>query len=92
MATIRILELLVARLNYITRSPSTYSHSDKDGFHAHVGHWHLYRAYNGVSIERVTNEGGGTSCPIWHGFITKREAQSKLLNFMAGLDHTPSTS
>ena len=85
--SIKTLENMVARLNKMTNSPETYSHRDETGFHAHIGHWTLSQAYGGVCVERVMNEDGGVTCPIWMGHVPKREAYNRLRAFMAGLEY-----
>lgn len=78
-------------LNSITNSPATPYGKDKDGrLIAHVGNFHLSRAYGGCCIHRMHNEGGGVSTPIpgVGGHIPMRECYDKLRAFIAGIDFT----
>jgi len=85
--SIKQLEAMVARLNRLTDSPPKPYERDDDGrLRAQIGNWHISQAYGGVCVERMANEGGGVSCPIWMGHVPKREAYNRLSAFIAGLE------
>ena len=52
-----------------------------------IGHYMLGQAYGRVRLELVVNSGGGITIPegFTHGFGTKRELESQLRAFIAGL-------
>jgi len=85
--TMRHLDGLIAILNRITNSPSTYSNKRETGnFKANIGHYHLDQAYGGVRLARVVNENGGISSPISMPFGTKREAYLLIAAFIGGIE------
>lgn len=85
--TQRDLDGLINRLNRITNSPATYADKQPDGkFKANVGHYHLDRAYGGVKLARVYNEGGGITTPCSMGDETKRDAYYIIAAYIAGIE------
>ena len=85
--TTKHLEVLIARLNKLTNSPSTPYATDDDGkFHAQIGNYHLSQAYGGVCLHRMHNEGGGVTTPLSYGHITKRELYDQLYSFIKGIE------
>ena len=85
--SIKRLEAMVEHLNKITDSPSAAHTRQANGkLVANIGNWHVSQAYGGVCVERMTNESGGVSCPIWMGYIPKREAYDRLSSFIRGLE------
>jgi hypothetical protein len=79
------LEALVGWINELTNSPATsYTRTD-DKLTANIGNYHLYYAYGGVNLHRMTNEGGGVNTPLGGGTRTKRELFNQLHAFINGL-------
>jgi hypothetical protein len=79
------LEALVSWINELTNSPATsYTRTD-DKLTANIGNYHLYFAYGGVNLHRMTNEGGGVNTPLGGGTRTKRELFNQLHAFINGL-------
>jgi hypothetical protein len=79
------LEALVGWINELTGSPAT-SYTKTDGkLSANIGNYHLYYAYGGVNLHRMTNEGGGVNTPLGGGTRTKRELFNQLHAFINGL-------
>jgi len=42
-------------------------------------------AYGGYCVNRMVNENGGVSTPLWVGHILTREAYERICAFIAGL-------
>ena len=79
------LEALVGWINELTGSPAT-SYTRTDGkLTANIGNYHLYFAYGGVNLHRMSNEGGGVNTPLGGGTRTKRELFNQLHAFINGL-------
>jgi hypothetical protein len=79
------LESLVQWVNELTNSPPTsYTRTD-DKLTANIGNYHLYFAYGGVNLHRMTNTGGGVNTPLGEGTRTKRELFNQLHAFINGL-------
>jgi len=84
--TEQCLELLVKRLNVLTRSP-LMSWERIDGQNvANIGNYHLSYAYGGVSLHRMHNTGGGVEDVFSCGHIPKRELYYRISAFMAGIE------
>lgn len=80
------LEQLVEYINKLTNSPQeSYTRTDSS-FTANVGNFHLYHAYGGVNLHRMSNTGGGVSTPVGMGTRTKRELYNDLQSFIRGLE------
>jgi hypothetical protein len=80
------LEALVSWINELTGSPATsYTRNDEGKLSANIGNYHLYYAYGGVNLHRMTNEGGGVNTPLGGGTRTKRELFNQLHAFINGL-------
>jgi hypothetical protein len=75
------LQAIVDRLNRVTGMPAAPYVNGK----AQVGNYHLSHAYGGVCLHRMHNEGGGVSCPIVGGHVTKRELANLMHAYIAGL-------
>jgi hypothetical protein len=81
------LKALAARINEVTGSPmQTWSRKEDGGMVANVGNYHISFAYGGVNLERITNQGGGVSCPLGMGHGPKRALWDKMHAFLAGLE------
>ena len=82
--SITTLRALALELNCLTKSPVTYFQA---GYQAltNVGHWRIDEGHGGVCLERVTNETGGVSCPLWLGNIPKLDAYNRIRAFIAGI-------
>lgn len=85
--TIKTLELLINQINELTNSPKTSYSKKEDGFsfEANIGNYHLYQAYGGVCVHRITNLGGGITTPIFSSCIPKKEAEYQIRAFISGL-------
>jgi hypothetical protein len=80
------LESLVQWVNELTNSPPTSYTRNEDGkLSANIGNYHLYHAYGGVNLHRMTNTGGGVNTPLGEGTRTKRELFNQLHAFINGL-------
>jgi hypothetical protein len=75
------LNNLVARINQALGKPEEYY---KDG-KAQVGNYHIYSAYNSVSLVCTINESGGVVTIF--GLTTKRELYTQMSAFLSGI-HT----
>ena len=80
------LESLVQWVNELTNSPATsYTRTEGGKLSANIGNYHLYYAYGGVNLHRMTNTGGGVNTPLGEGTRTKRELFNQLHAFINGL-------
>lgn len=80
------LESLVYVINTLTNSPQEcYTRTDGK-LSANVGNFHLYHAYGGVNLHRMSNTSGGVSTPVGMGTRTKRELYNDLQAFIRGLE------
>jgi len=85
---IATLQSLIERINIATNSPATPYSRNGEKLTANIGNFHLSQAYGGVCVHRMANDAGGITTPIWHGHITKKEAEAKMRAFLAGLEFT----
>ena len=82
------LQAIVDRINSITGSPmESYTKESSGHYRANVGNYHLSFAYGGVALDRMVSAGGGVTCPLGSGHVTKRELAEKMWAFLAGLEH-----
>jgi len=80
------LESLVQWVNELTNSPPTsYTRTEDGKLSANIGNYHLYFAYGGVNLHRMTNTSGGVNTPLGEGTRTKRELFNQLHAFINGL-------
>lgn len=79
------LNALAEYINELTGSPLTPYTKDEAGFRANIGNHHISRAYGGVCLHRMVNEGGGVNCPIIHGHVPKRELFNAMHAYIKGL-------
>ena len=80
------LESLVQWVNELTNSPATsYTRAEDGKLSANIGNYHLYYAYGGVNLHRMTNTGGGVNTPLGEVTRTKRELFNQLHAFINGL-------
>jgi hypothetical protein len=80
------LDNLATWLNELTNSPLESSSRDDNGrFRSNIGNYHISHAYGGVCLHRIVNEGGGISCPIIGGHVTKRELFNLMHAYIKGL-------
>lgn len=80
------LESLVEYINKLTNSPQE-PYSTIDGkCSANIGNFHLYHAYGGVNLHRMSNTSGGVNTPVGMGTRTKRELYNDLQSFIRGLE------
>jgi len=80
------LQSIVDRINTVTKSPATSWTRNGDKYTANIGNYHLSFAYGGVELDRMVNVGGGVTCPLGSGHVTKRELANRLYAFLAGLE------
>lgn len=76
------LETLANRLNVMTNSPTAYWDDGK----CNVGHFHISYAYSGACLVRTVNDGGGVTCPIGSGHVSKRECYEQMYAFIRGIE------
>jgi hypothetical protein len=80
------LESLVETINTLTNSPQDpYTRIDGKSS-SNVGNFHLYYAYGGVNLHRMSNTSGGVSTPVGMGTRTKRELYNDMQSFIRGLE------
>jgi hypothetical protein len=80
------LDNLATWLNELTGSPLESSSRDEAGkFMSNIGNYHISHAYGGVCLHRIVNEGGGITCPIIGGHVTKRELFNLMHAYIKGL-------
>jgi len=82
------LESLVDYINKLTNSPLESSSRVDGKYCANVGNFHIYYAYGGVNLHRMSNTGGGVSTPVGQGTRTKRELYNDMQSFIRGLEFT----
>ena len=81
------LQAAVDRLNRITNSPITPYTKDEHGkINANIGNYHLYYAYGGVKLERMSNIDGGTTNPLCMGFETNRKCYELIHSYINGIE------
>ena len=80
------LEALVLHLNKMTGSPTeSYTRTDK-GLKANIGNYYISGAYGGVQLERICTDGGGCTVISKDGYGTKRQLETWIRAYMAGLE------
>lgn len=80
------LEVLIKRINVITKNPTTPYTEYKNGkTKSNIGNYHLDWAYGGVALNQMSNESGGVSSPFGSGYTTKRDLYNRLQAFLEGL-------
>lgn len=82
------LESLVEYINKLTNSPQESSSRVDGKYCANVGNFHLYYAYGGVNLHRMSNTSGGVGTPVGMGTRTKRELYNDMQEFIRGLEFT----
>ena len=80
------LQAMVDRLNRLTNSPLEPYAKVGDKYIAQIGNYHLSHAYGGVSLERMSNDGGGVTQPFGCGHVSKRDLYNRMQAFLSGLD------
>lgn len=86
MTTIKTLELLISIINDLTNSPATSYTREGGQLKANIGNYHLSQSYGGFSLHRMVNEGGGVNTPLISYHVPKRELETALRGFIAGLE------
>lgn len=85
--TIKMLEAMVNRLNEITNSPTeTYSKDSNGKLVANIGNFHLYQAYGGIRLDRITSSGGGIRVISKDGCGTKKQLYSFIAGYLSGIE------
>ena len=84
----KILQSRVETINCVLGMPDSPYTRTEDKFTANIGNFHLSQAYGGYCVNRMCNENGGVSTPIWAGHIPAREAYERICAFIAGLTFT----
>jgi len=81
------LEAVVKRLNIMTGNRIAPYTKDKDGrFTANIGNYHISGAYGGVSLHRMSTDGGGVSDVFGCGHGTKRDLYDRLHAYLNGIE------
>ncbi len=89
--TIKDLQMIVDRINHITKSPLESYIKDSSGkYVAQPGNYHLDGAYGGYSLHRMCNEGGGVSDVLRVGHVSKPELQKLMFAYIEGLSEAAS--
>lgn len=84
--TKKMLDRKVQTINRLTSSPTEYAARQPDGsLKCNAGHYCLSSAYGGHSLERISTDGGGVTCPIKTGHVPARELNMALDGFIAGI-------
>lgn len=78
------LEVLCDRLNEYTKAPLRAW--DKDTKKANIGNYHISGAYDGVSLHRICNDGGGIHDVLRSGHIPKRDLYNRMQAYIMGLE------
>lgn len=85
--TRRDLEAAIVLLNRLTGSPAEpYTKGDDGKFRANPGNYHLSGAYGGWNVHRMSNEGGGVSCPMSNGHVPARELFGLIHAYIKGIE------
>jgi hypothetical protein len=85
--SLKTLETLCRWINERTGSPlEPYTKDENGNFRANVGNYHLSGAYGGYCLHRMHSEGGGVTTPLIHGHVPKRELETAMRAFLAGID------
>lgn len=87
---IKELRELVEYMNEVLGTPKEpYKKLQRDDgtiiLEAQVGCYYLAQAYGGHQIQRMENNGGGCSCPLGYGYVSKRELGDKIHDFLRGV-------
>lgn len=84
--TRKMLESRVETINSILNcNPAPYTRGEDGTLTANVGTFYLSGAYGGFCVQRMANDSGGVSMPIWNGHIPARDAYERISAFIAGL-------
>jgi hypothetical protein len=84
--TRKMLESRVETINSILNcNPAPYTRSEDGKLAANVGTFYLSGAYGGYCVNRMANDSGGVSMPIWNGHIPARDAYERISAFIAGI-------
>ena len=81
--TSKDLDILVLRLNKLTKNPETYSTLRE----SNIGHYCLDPAFGGVRLVQVASTGGAVNVII-DGFGTKSELHIKMQAYISGVQNT----
>ena len=82
------LESRIDTLNLMLgNNPATFTRQDGGKLVANIGTLYLSGAYGGYCVNRICNENGGVTTPIWEGHIPARDAYDRICAFMRGLDY-----
>ncbi len=84
--TIENLETLVDRLNELTGQPEHSYRWINEKHTANIGNYHLDWAYNGCSLQQMTNEGGGVRNVLTDGHVPKRELDGLIRAYIKGIE------
>lgn len=85
--TLKKLYSLVDEINKKTGSPTaSYTRRADGSFVANIGNYHLDRAYGGVQLVRMSNNGGGIQVISRDGLSHKRTLYNWMTAFLQGLD------
>lgn len=80
------LEILVKRINVVTKNPVTSWTKYKNGrIKANVGNYYIDNGYGGVALYQMINERGGVNDIFNSGYMTKRDLYNRLRAFLEGL-------
>ena len=84
--TRKMLESRVETINSILKvNQNPYTRLEDGQLIANIGTFYLSGAYGGFCVQRMANDSGGVSMPIWNGHIPARDAYERISAFIAGL-------
>lgn len=82
-----MLEKLVDLINDASNTPKeTYTKDESGKYKSNIGNYHLGFAYGGVQLQKIVNNGGGITTPLYTGYTTKKELYLVLRSFLTGLE------
>lgn len=81
------LELLVERLNRITKSPLHTWTKSEGKLTASIGNYHLESAYGGWRLCRIVSVGGSTQDVLCTGYTTKRKLYDLISAYIGGIEY-----
>jgi hypothetical protein len=85
------LQAVCERINRATGQPLEPYTKTQTGFKTNIGNYHLDHAYGGVSLHRMTSEGGGVTDVFSCGHVPKRDLANRMWAFLNGLEAAKTT-
>ncbi len=80
------IEQAANRINDAKGAP-TATHTRENGvYRSNIGNYHISYAYGGVSLHKMTNEGGGVEDVFRCGHVTKRDLYNRMQAFLTAIE------